>query len=346
MKNLTATLLISIALISCKKETTTITKVDEKTGKTITVEVPKDSVKTVEASPAIADSTGIFRQGFKLEKGKTYPFSTLQKNIQTLTDPTGKSLNRTSETADEMSFTVVDETNGIYDIDINIISKKSQQSAEGQTLVIDTKSAAPKEEQLKLMWKVNKAMVGNKLKLKLKENGTVQSITGFEAIYKKVGDALSADLKTAEQKKGFTDEFKKSFSEKSLKTQLEKNLKIFPAKGVKVGEKWSESENATPDGKVKLTTTYQLKSIGNGVAEIGVTGGIPKQSDKQSQEGMTHSMSSELTQNGTIKLDQNTGWILSQNINVKTVQSESMSDGKQTQTMKSTTNSNVMVNAK
>ncbi|MGC4128583.1 MAG: DUF6263 family protein [Bergeyella sp.] len=346
MKNLTATLLISIAIISCKKETATITKVDEKTGKTITVEVPADSVKTVEASPAIADSTGIFRQGFKLEKGQTYPFITLQKNTQTITDPSGKTVNMTTETSDEMSFTVVGETNGVYDIDINIISKKNQQSAEGKTVAIDTKSNAPQDPQLKLMWKVNKALVGNKLKLKLKKDGAVQSITGFDAIYKKAGDALSADLKTAEQKKAFIDGFKESFDEKTLKTQLEKNLKIFPAKGVKVGEKWSESENATPDGKIKLTTTYQLKSIGNGVAEIGVTGGIPKQSDKQSQQGMTHSMSSELTQNGTIKLDQNTGWILSQNINVKTVQTESMSDGKQTQTMKSTTNSNVMVNTK
>jgi hypothetical protein len=53
------------------------------------------------------------------------------------------------------------------------------------------------------------------------------------------------------------------------------------------------------------------------MVEISVTGGIPKKL-KKSSRSITHSMSSELVQNGTIKFDQNTGWITNQNINVKT----------------------------
>ncbi len=59
---------------------------------------------------------------------------------------------------------------------------------------------------------------------------------------------------------------------------------------------------------------------------------------------MTHSMSSELSQNGVIKFDQNTGWITNQNITVKTTQIETISDGKESQSMKSVSNSSVMVN--
>jgi hypothetical protein len=55
-------------------------------------------------------------------------------------------------------------------------------------------------------------------------------------------------------------------------------------------------------------------------------------------------MSSELSQSGTVTLDQQSGWITNQNINVKTSQTETLSDGKQTQTMKSVSNSTVMVN--
>ena len=87
-----------------------------------------------------------------------------------------------------------------------------------------------------------------------------------------------------------------------------------------------------------------LKSVGDGVAVIAVTGGIPKKSDKKTQEGVTRSMSSELSQNGIITLDQNTGWIKNQMISVKTTQSETLSDGKQSQTMKSVSNSTVEVN--
>ncbi len=344
MKKTFAFCIISIALISCKKETTTITKVDEKTGKTVTIEVPKDSIKEVVAVPAIKDSLGVFHQNFKLEKGKSYPLVTLQKDHQTVTAPNGQSQSGTSESRDDMSFTVNDFKNGIYDISIDLISKKTSQSANGKSIVVDTKAAAPKEEQLKMIWTVNKALVGNKLQMKMKENGDIVSITGFDAIYKKVGDAVSAIIKEAPQRKAFVDNFKLSFDEKTIKDQFSKNMMLIPSKGVKIGEKWTESENASQDGKVKLTTTYQLKSVGNGIVEIAITGGIPKQSDKKSQGEMTHSMSSELTQTGKIIIDQNTGWVKNQNISVKTNQTESITDGKRTESMKTSSNSNVIIN--
>ncbi|MDQ0477380.1 DUF6263 family protein [Chryseobacterium sp. MDT2-18] len=350
MKKFTAIALLSITLVACKKETKTVTKVDPQTGKTITVEVPTsgtDSLKieqTAEQVLAIRDSLGVYRQTFKLEKGQTYPLVTYQKDVQTMTAPDGKSQSGTSETTDEMSFTVNDFKDGVYDITINLTGKRNSQSANGKTVTVDTKQAEPKEEQLKMMWKVNKALVGNKLKLKMTETGKVISITGFDAVYNKISASVGSTIKDAKDKAGFINSFKQSFNEKMLKDQFTKNLVLIPAEGVKIGDKWSASENATPDGKIKLTTTYTLKSVGDGIAQISVAGGIPKKSDKQTQEGVTRSMSSELSQNGTITLDQKTGWVKNQNIAVKTTQAETLSDGKQSQTMKSVSNSTVIVN--
>ncbi|MCU7614933.1 DUF6263 family protein [Chryseobacterium sp. GMJ5] len=344
MKNIAALAFISIALISCKKETATITKVDPKTGKTITVEVPADSVKEITANPAIKDSLGIYTQTFKLEKGKTYPLTTYQRDVKTMSDPQGKTINGTSESTDEMSFTVNDVKNGIYDITINLIGKRNSQSAEGKTIVVDTKQPIPKEDNLKMIWNVNRALTGNKLNMKMDTKGNVISITGFDAIYTKITNALGTLIKDANQKASVVASLKESFNEKVLKQQFGKNLTIIPKKGVKIGEKWSESENADPSGKIKVTSNYVLKSVGNGIAEISVTGGIPKKEEKKTQGPMTHSISSELAQNGTIKFDQNTGWITNQNISVKTTQIETISDGKQSQSMKSVSNSSVMVN--
>ena len=344
MKKITAILLIATAVVSCKKETQTVTKVDPETGKTITVEVPADSVQQVAEKPAIKDSLGVYTQSFKLEKGKTYPLITVQQDEQSLTAPNGESQSGKSESTDEMSFTVNDFKDGIYDITINLIGKKSSQSANGKSIVIDTKAPAPKEEQLKMMWNVNKALVGNKLQMKMKENGDVISITGFDPIYTKVAASAGNLLKKNEEKKAFATSFKNSFNESVIKDQFMKNLKLIPAKGAKIGESWTETENASGDGKIKLTTKYTLKSAGNGIVEIGVSGGIPKKSDKQTQENMTRTISSELTQNGSITLDQNTGWIKTQKINVKTAQTETLSDGKQSQSMKSVSNSTVSIN--
>ena len=353
MKKFTAIALLSITLIACKKETKTVTKVDPTTGKTITVEVPVESVSdsaqiqqapVTETLPAIYETSGVYHQTFKLEKGQTYPLTTFQKDVQTMTAPDGKSQSGTSEMTDAMSFTVNDFKDGVYDITINLTGKKNSQNANGQTVSVDTNQAEPKDEQLKMMWKVNKALVGNKLNLKMTEAGKVVSITGFDTVYNKISSSVGSTIKDAKEKAAFINSFKGSFNEKMLKDQFDKNLVIIPAKGAKIGDKWTQTENATPDGKIKLTTTYTLKSVDNGVATIAVAGGIPKKSDKKTQEGITRSMSSELSQNGTITLDQKTGWVKNQNIAVKTVQTETLSDGKQSQTMKSSSNSTVIVN--
>lgn len=344
MKNIAALALISIALISCKKETATVTKVDPKTGKTITVEVPADSVKEVKADAAIKDSLGVFKQTFKLEKGKTYPLTTYQRNVITMTDPKGQTMNKTSESTDEMNFVVNDIKNNIYDLTINLIGKRNSESSQGKTLVIDTKLAAPKEDQLKMLWNVNKALTGNKLNMKMDTKGKVISITGFEPVYTKIDNTLKNLVKDANQRASVVASLKESFNEKVLKDQFEKNLSVIPKKGAKIGEKWVTSENADEAGNIKVTSNYTLKSAGNGVVEISIAGGIPKKEEKKSQGEMTHSMSSELAQNGTIKFDQNTGWITNQNISVKTTQIETISDGKQSQSMKSVSNSSVMVN--
>ena len=56
-------------------------------------------------NPAIKDSLGVYHATFKLEKGKTYPFSTYQRDVQTLSD--GKqNISGTNESTDEMTFTV------------------------------------------------------------------------------------------------------------------------------------------------------------------------------------------------------------------------------------------------
>lgn len=345
MKNIAALALISsIALVSCKKETAKITKVDPKTGKTVTVEVPADSVAKVAENPAIKDSAGIVIQSFKLEKGKTYPLTTYQRDVKTMTDPQGKSISATSESTDEMNFTVNDIKGNVYDMTLNLVSKRNSQAAQGKTVVVDTKLPIPKEDELKMIWNINRALTSNKLEMKMDTKGNVISITGFDAVYTKVANAVGTLIKDANEKASVVASLKQSFNEKVLKDQFTKNLAIIPKKGVKVGEKWTTSENADPSGSIKVTSNYVLKSLGNGAAEISVTGGIPKKTEKKTQGPITHSLSSELVQNGTIKFDESTGWITNQNITVKTTQIETISDGKQSQSMKSVSNSSVMVN--
>ena len=343
MKKITALALIAITLVACKKETKTVTRVDPKTGKTETVTV---EVSSEEASKpkAIADSSGVFKQKFILEKGVTYPLVSYQREIQSLTTPDGKTMSGTNETTDEMSVTVNDFKDNIYDLTLNMTGKRMSSTSNGKTLTIDTKQPAPKEENLKMEYLVSKGLAGNTLKVKMDAFGDIKSVTGFEAVYANLKKAIAGTVKDKKQQDGFIESFKAGFNEEMMKEQLGKNLKLLPAKGTKIGEKWTTSEDIDPSGKLKQNLTFTLTKVEDGKAEITVTGTIPSKSDKQSQNGMTHSISMGGSQSGKIIVDENTGWLLNQNLSIKTNQKETVSDGKQTQSMTKNSTTSIIIN--
>ncbi|WDF48546.1 DUF6263 family protein [Chryseobacterium sp. KACC 21268] len=342
MKKITALALIAITLVACKKETKTVTRVDPKTGKTETVTV---EVSEEEASKpkAIADSSGVFKQKFILEKGVTYPLVSYQREIQSLNTPDGKTMSATTETTDEMSVTVNDFKDNIYDLTLNMVGKRMSNTSNGKTVSIDTKQAAPKEEALKMDYLVSKGLAGNKLNVKMDAYGNIKSVTGFDAVYNNLKKAIAGTVKDTKQQTAFIESFKTGFNEAMMKEQLGKNLKLLPAKGAKIGDKWTDSEDIVP-GKVKQTLTFTLTKVEDGKAEISVTGVIPSKSDKQSQNGMTHTMSVGGTESGKIIIDENTGWLLNQNLSIKTNQKESVSDGKQTQSMSKNSTTSIIIN--
>ena len=59
---------------------------------------------------------------------------------------------------------------------------------------------------------------------------------------------------------------------------------------------------------------------------------------------MTHSITSDFSQKGNLKFDVNSGWIINQKIDISTTQKETISDGKETKTMTTNSNSSVIVN--
>ena len=343
MKKLTALALIAITLIACKKETKTITRVDPKTGKTetVTVEVtPEEAAKP----KAIADSSGVYKQKFLLEKGTTYPLVSYQRDIQSLVSPDGEKLSGTNESTDEMSLTVNDFQNNIYDLTLNLVGKRMSTTANGKTVSIDTKQAEPKDENLKMQYLMSKGMAGSKLNVKMDGYGNIKSITGFDGIYNNLRKAISGLVKDKKQQDMVIESFKAGFTEEMLKEQLGKNLKLLPSKGAKIGETWSTSEDIDPSGKLKQTLNFKLVKVEDGKAEIEVKGTIPAKNDKQSQNGMTHTMSMSGSQSGKIIIDENTGWLLNQNLTVKTDQKETLSNGKETKSMTKTSTTSININ--
>lgn len=209
---------------------------------------------------------------------------------------------------------------------------------------LNSKMTEPKEEMFKAMWNVNKALVGNTLHVKMKETGEIVSVEGFDAVYKNVEKKVQELTKDVKKTAAFIQGFKQGFSEKSFKAQLQKNLNIFPKKGVKLGEKWIETENLSPDGKLKHTTSYILAKVDGGEAQITIEGGIPKTSKSQKEANFTQSITIEGTQKGQVLLDATSGWIKNSKQEVKTIQTQAITDGKRTQSQTQTSTSILTIN--
>lgn len=333
---------LGLALVACNNDKKTEKKINPETGKEEVVEVVEEAVE--EPKKAISEVDGVFTQNFILEVGKTYPFSSTQKEVQTIKDPQGKTMTGTTEVVDERNIVVEKFENGVYDLTLNVLSKKMTSKADGKTIVIDTKQSAPKDENLKGMWTINSALAGSKFGVKMKENGEIISISGIDELYKKLEKAITPLIKDANHRKQFLENFKLGFNEAIMKEEFSKGINILPKEGAKIAGTWKETENLDPEGKIKNTTTYTLSKVENGVAEISVKGSIPKKSEKQTQEGITATMSIEGTQSGTIKVDENTGWIQTSKMTIKTINKQSFTDGKNTESATSTTETTITIN--
>ncbi|QCX53927.1 DUF6263 family protein [Elizabethkingia sp. JS20170427COW] len=342
MKKLIAASFLTLTLVACNKENKANSDKENVNTEATTSQTSTEE-KLPEVKAAISDSAGVYTLHYQLEKGKTYPFVLVQKDVQTVSME-GKSQSQTNETTDKVAFKVNDVQNGVYDLDVIFQSKKQSGTAMGKTISVDTNAAEPKDESLKIFWKVNKAMMGNQVSMKMDDTGKIISITGFDPIYKKVETALQSAIKDANERKAIMQGFKQGFNEEALKLQFKTNLSLFPQKGLKIGESFSESINLTEDGKLKNTTTFTLAKVDNGVAEITIKGGIPKKSDKQSQNGITATMSIEGVQTGTLKLDTKTGWMGASTMTMTSHQSQKLSDGTKSQTSTQKTVSTTKIN--
>ena len=158
IKRILAIGIIGMILAACSQDKKTTENTDKKQA-TTTENAGTTTTEEEKAAPvvmAISDSAGVYTQKFILEKGQAYPFSSTQKEIQTIKDHTGKSMSGTQEVVDERNIVVENIENGVYELTLNIVGKKMSSTADGKTVVIDTKAAAPKEEQLKNIWNINK----------------------------------------------------------------------------------------------------------------------------------------------------------------------------------------------
>ncbi len=198
----------------------------------------KKKAKTKNASNSV---NGIVLEN-KYKKGESYIITTTWQEIISSTDPLGMQRKDTIKMENTMHFYVNDvDEKGTANVTGKYESMKMGQFNSSDSSTYGT-----------LEGKMFRRMKNSVLKMKIDKTGAVLELTGANEIYS-IGlpDSLIDD-------------------DKIMKENINNTLAIFPGK-VKVGDRWTRSNEITFGYPCKYLNNYQLKEIKNGMALIELT---------------------------------------------------------------------------
>ncbi|KXK54551.1 MAG: hypothetical protein UZ07_CHB004002527 [Chlorobi bacterium OLB7] len=154
-----------------------------------------------------------------------------------------------------------------------------------------------------------RAMVGAAFTLKLTKMGKVESITGMEEMMGKIVSEMGTG--DPAQKAAIEQSLKRMISNEAMAETIERSMNIYPTTPVAVGDSWNHNMEVAMMMPMTVNTTYTLKNVANGVADLDVQSTVTNNANAKPMEMMGMEINYKLTgtQKGTMKVTVEDGWI-------------------------------------
>lgn len=224
----------------------------------------------------------------RLEKNDTFN-NRLDMNMKMNMEMMGQKIDMTMNMETNSTFKVLDVKGDNKELSMTITKMETA----GEMAMPDgTTQALPQSGETDYA-------IGKTVTLSLDKNNKVVSSTGVEDMM--AGDP-DMDPATREQ-------IKKMFSVEQMNSMYGMTFQLLPESPVRVGDDWERVNTFSMGGlEMKVTTTYKLTGVKDGVATIDVKGKVSGEGTMDSQ-GTKVSMDINGGQNGTMEIWQNTGYI-------------------------------------
>jgi hypothetical protein len=153
-------------------------------------------------------------------------------------------------------------------------------------------------------------IVGNSVTVTLCRNGSVKSVSGFDAVSESImSNAAVVDPVTQEM----LNSFLQSFNEDAIKQQFKHAFGLFSQEELNIGDSRTFSIPLSMNGMDSETETiYTLVAVRDGVAFFDVTATSAMQPDANNELNMTGEMLGEFT--GDMQVDVETGMVISSSL--------------------------------
>lgn len=235
-----------------------------------------------------------------LKKGETYSTLTDIK-MDILQKVMGQEMPMKMNMLLGVSFKVADFQKEVYDLDAKYSYLGTSVSMMGQNYVMASDGDIATEAN-----KLMNAMVNVPFKMKVKSNGDVLEVIGYE----KVIEAMKSAMPDSPSAK----EFEKSYTKEQILQNFKSTFFAIPQKPVKVGDTW-KAVFTSKNNEIDLSNNMlcKLESVDDDGYKISFTGDLlAKEGATIEKEGMkmvVHKMDGKMS--GTLLLDKKSSWVKS-----------------------------------
>ena len=240
----------------------------------------------------------------RLEKGKSYLLKVTmdQKIVQTVM---GNEQKITQKMGMGYAFDITDvDADGMMSGKVTYKSVVFEQQGPMGLVKYDSENPPEKVHPMAAGFA---ALAGSSFTMKMTALGRVKELAGVSEMLKKI----ISDLPDGPQKKIMAKQFETQFGDKAIGEMMENMMAYYPDKAVGVGGRWVQTMILSKGFPMTIENTYTLKDRKNGTAILGVASTIKpnKKAEplKMGQMTMTYTMTG--TQEGTLSMDEATGWI-------------------------------------
>ena len=186
-----------------------------------------------------------------------------------------------------------------------------QYHVEGPMGKIDYDSSnPPPADEIHPMAQGFAALVGEGFRMDLTPQGRATRVEGADQLLDRLADRI--DVPSEALRTTLKQQMEKQFGDQALKEMIEQMMGIYPDHPVGVGDSWSKKMVVTVGMPTVVNNTWTLKSRQDGVAFIDVQSTVEPNPDAGALEmgpaKVKHQLSG--TQNGSIEMDEATGWVL------------------------------------
>jgi len=250
----------------------------------------------------------------RLEPGKTYKLrmDSDQKLIQTRGDSRQESPQTMGSGLSLLVKEVRDDGAAVVQVTYDSLRLKQQ----GPTGNVDYDSSSPAPaESPHPMAKGFAVLVGQGFSVDLTPKGEVARVDGADQLAARMAENIEVPVPML--RPVMEQQIKQQFGDQAMKEMVEQMVGFRPDEPVAIGGSWSKRIAVTRGFAAILNSTWTLKSHKDGVAVVEVASTVEPNPDAAALDMGFAKLGYTLrgTQNGSLELDESTGWVVRSTVN-------------------------------